>query len=86
MKMNLLFKIFFTESSRFPGSPEHSWAMTQVKEKDARSDTKKQHPSFETWVMPSPHDSEDYDTDLETDMLKSESYFRVVRHCQFQFL
>lgn len=59
-----------SESSRFPGSPEHSWAMTQVKEKDARSETKKQHPSFETWIMPSPHDSEDYDTDLETDMLK----------------
>lgn len=44
--------------------------MTQVKDKDmARS--KKQHPTFETWLMPSQHDSEEYDTDLEADMLKS---------------
>ncbi|XP_055999186.1 leucine-rich repeat-containing protein 74A-like isoform X3 [Ostrea edulis] len=59
-----------SESSGRTSSPEHNWAMTQVKDKDmARS--KKQHPTFETWLMPSQHDSEEYDTDLEADMLKS---------------
>nr|XP_022298885.1 leucine-rich repeat-containing protein 74A-like isoform X1 [Crassostrea virginica]XP_022298886.1 leucine-rich repeat-containing protein 74A-like isoform X1 [Crassostrea virginica] len=57
-----------SESSGRPVSPDHSWALTQGKNDPSK--TRKQHPSFETWIMPSPHDSEDYDTDLETDMLK----------------
>lgn len=33
----------------------------------------KKHPSFETWIEGSPHDSEEYDTDIEVeDYIKSE--------------
>jgi hypothetical protein len=47
--------------------------MTQVKDKDLPR-SKKQHPTFESWLLPAPHDSEEYDTDLEADMLKSELF------------
>ncbi|XP_062575112.1 leucine-rich repeat-containing protein 74A-like [Saccostrea cucullata] len=57
-----------SESSGRSPSPDHSWAMTQVKRDMSKS--KKQHPTFESWTMMSPHDSEEYDTDLEKDMIK----------------
>ena len=36
----------------------------------------KKYPSFETWIAGSPHDSDEYDTDLDIDdFVKSKFYF-----------
>ncbi|XP_021370273.1 leucine-rich repeat-containing protein 74A-like isoform X2 [Mizuhopecten yessoensis] len=57
-----------------PKTPKEGWAVTKVADSNRDSTperSKKRHPSFETWVSGSPHDSDEYDTDLETDLLKN---------------
>ncbi|XP_069141673.1 leucine-rich repeat-containing protein 74A-like isoform X2 [Argopecten irradians] len=60
-----------------PKTPKEGWAVTKVADTNKEPTperSKKRHPSFETWVTGSPHDSDEYDTDLETDLLKKEEY------------
>ncbi|XP_033745655.1 leucine-rich repeat-containing protein 74A-like [Pecten maximus] len=60
-----------------PKTPKEGWTITKVADSNKESTperSKKRHPSFETWVTGSPHDSDEYDTDLETDLLKKEEY------------
>ncbi|KAK3103716.1 hypothetical protein FSP39_021279 [Pinctada imbricata] len=52
---------------------QESWALTQMNDvPDTPDKDKKPHPNVDTWVMGSPHDSDEYDTDLEVDMMKKE--------------
>ena len=72
--------------------PEDRWAVRvtgtlhedvePVKPEPAKRTVKK-YPSFETWIAGSPHDSDEYDTDLEIDdFVKSEIFFTFCNSCR----
>ena len=47
-----------------------SWAITNAYENGIDGRQKKKHPTYESWLAGSPHDSDEYDTDLEADVQK----------------
>ncbi|VDI35858.1 Hypothetical predicted protein [Mytilus galloprovincialis] len=47
-----------------------SWAITNAYENGTDGRQKKKHPTYESWLAGSPHDSDEYDTDLEADVQK----------------
>ena len=60
-------------------TPKEGWAVRKVNDKgDDKAPpsqrSMKRHPSFETWVAGSPHDSDEYDTDLEEDFNNSKHF------------
>ena len=79
---------FFSEVGEVTPPPDdthHKWAITiadtlhedvePVKPESTKRSLKK-HPSVETWIAGSPHDSDEYDTDLDIeDYVKSKEFF-----------
>ena len=76
------FKFYFdTERKDGADSPSPDcWALTQVRDTPTTPERGKKspHPNVDTWIMGSPHDSDEYDTDLETDMLKSKNFINLL--------
>ncbi|KAJ8301128.1 hypothetical protein KUTeg_020115 [Tegillarca granosa] len=60
-------------------TPKPGWELTKIPDEDEEDDDrekrkekkKKKHPTFDSWLVGSPHDSDEYDTDLETELLKN---------------
>lgn len=50
-----------------------SWAITKSKDGEVEGkNKKKKHPTYESWLAGSPHNSDEYDTDLEEDVKKGQ--------------
>ncbi|KAJ8301132.1 hypothetical protein KUTeg_020119 [Tegillarca granosa] len=60
-------------------TPKPGWELTKIPDEDEEDDDrekrkekkKKKHPTFDSWLVGSPHESDEYDTDLETELLKN---------------
>lgn len=75
-------------------TPKPGWELTKIpdEEEEDEDDRKKRKekklkklPTFDTWLVGSPHDSDEYDTDLETDLLKSKSFITTIQTFTMRF-